>query len=50
MLSDKITEIFVSVDDFCKEFESEIQKHQLTAKDKNYRNRNRTLDTIPLSV
>jgi hypothetical protein len=33
MLSDKITEIFVSVDDFCKEFEQEIQKHLLTAKD-----------------
>lgn len=51
MLSDKITEIFVSVDDFCKEFESEIQKHQLTAKDKNYRNRNRTLsDSEMISI
>ncbi len=43
MLSDKITEIFVSLDDFCEEFDIEIQKHQLTAKDKNSRNRNRTL-------
>ena len=51
MLSDKITEIFVSVDDFCKEFDIEIQKHQLTAKDKNSRNRNRTLsDSEMISI
>ncbi len=31
MLRDKIIEIFVKVDDFCKEFESEIIKHQLDA-------------------
>ena len=29
MLKDKIIEIFVKVDDFCKEFQSEITKHQL---------------------
>jgi hypothetical protein len=26
---DKIIEIFVKVDDFCKEFETEITRHQL---------------------
>jgi hypothetical protein len=36
---DKIIEIFVKVDDFCKEFEIEIVKHQLDAG--NYRVRNR---------
>ena len=51
MLSDKITEIFVSVDDFCKEFDIEIQKHQLFSKDKNSRNRNRTLsDSEMISI
>ncbi len=51
MLSDKITEIFVSVDDFCKDFEQEIQKHRLTAKDKKSRNRNRTLsDSEMISI
>ena len=29
MLRDKIIEIFVKVDDFCKDFEVEIKKHQL---------------------
>ncbi len=28
---DKIIEIFVKVDDFCKEFDLEIKKHQLDA-------------------
>lgn len=28
---DKIIKIFVKVDDFCKEFETEIAKHQLDA-------------------
>jgi hypothetical protein len=28
---DKIIEIFIKVDDFCKEFETEIAKHQLAA-------------------
>ncbi|KHJ36859.1 hypothetical protein PBAC_29450 [Pedobacter glucosidilyticus] len=28
LTSDKIIEIFVKVDDFCKEFEAEIVKHQ----------------------
>ncbi|MDT3404503.1 hypothetical protein QE417_003575 [Mucilaginibacter terrae] len=36
---DKIIEIFVKVDDFCKEFETEIADHQLNAG--NYRVRNR---------
>lgn len=31
MLRDKITEIFVKVDDFCNEFEIEFKKHQLPA-------------------
>ena len=35
---DKITEIFVKVDDFCKEFDSEIKKHQLDAADSKKRN------------
>lgn len=39
MLRDKIIEIFVKVDDFCKEFEVEIKKHQLDAG--NYRVRYR---------
>ncbi|MEO5911441.1 MAG: IS982 family transposase [Pelobium sp.] len=39
MLRDKIIEIFVKVDDFCKEFELEIRKHQLDAG--NYRVRDR---------
>lgn len=39
MLRDKIIEIFVKVDDFCKEFGSEITKHQLDAG--NYKIRNR---------
>lgn len=43
MLSDKITEIFVSVDDFYKEFEKEITKRQITHSTKNSRNRKRTL-------
>jgi hypothetical protein len=43
MLSDKITEIFVSVDDFYKEFEKEITKRQITDSTKNSRNRKRTL-------
>lgn len=43
MLSDKITEIFVAVDDFCKDFEQEIVKHQLMSKSDSTRNRKRTL-------
>lgn len=31
MLKDKITEIFVKVDDFCNLFEKEIEKHQLSS-------------------
>jgi hypothetical protein len=43
MLSDKITEIFVSVDDFCIEFEKEIKKHQIIDPLKKSRNRKRSL-------
>jgi hypothetical protein len=43
MLSDKITEIFVSVDDFYKEFEKEITKRQITGSTKKSRNRKRAL-------
>lgn len=43
MLRDKIIEIFVKVDDFCKGFESEIKKHQLDAGTYKTRNRKTTL-------
>lgn len=43
MLSDKITEIFVSVDDFCIDFEKEIRKHQIIDPLKKSRNRKRSL-------
>lgn len=39
MLRDKIIEIFVIVDDFCKEFEPEVIKHQLDAGTYKVRNR-----------
>jgi Transposase DDE domain len=39
MLRDKIIEIFVTVDDFCKQFEPEVIKHRLDAG--NYKIRNR---------
>jgi len=38
MLLDKVTDIFVKADDFCKEFESEFAKHTI-ASDKRTRNR-----------
>lgn len=40
---DKIIEIFVKVDDFCKEFETEIVKHQLDAGLHKIRNRKASL-------
>lgn len=40
---DKIIEIFVNVDDFCKEFETEIAKHQLDAGNYKVRNRKASL-------
>lgn len=43
MLSDKITEIFVAVDDFCKEFDFEITKHRISAASGTTRNRKRAL-------
>ena len=45
MLSkDKITEIFCIADDFCKEFDLEIKKHQITSNDgKKHRNRHCTM-------
>src|SRR5277367_3283554 len=39
MLRDKIIEIFVIVDDFCKEFEPEVIKHHLDAGTYKVRNR-----------
>ena len=39
----KIIEIFIKVDDFCKEFESEIVKHQLDAGNYKVRNRKASL-------
>ena len=39
MLSDKITAIFVAVDEFCKEFEFEIIKHGINAAPGATRNR-----------
>lgn len=43
LTADKITEIFVHVDDFCKEFEVEIAKHQLAAGNGKTRNRKASL-------
>ena len=40
---DKIIEILVKVDDFCKEFETEIANHQLDAGYYNIRNRRGSL-------
>ena len=40
MLRDKITEIFVKVDDFCNEFEHEFKKHAITS-DASVKKRNR---------
>lgn len=39
MLKDKITEVFVSVDDFCKEISTELEKYQI--EDHSVRKRNR---------
>jgi hypothetical protein len=54
MLKDKITEIFVKVDDFCNLFEKEIEKHQLpTSSDVKTRNRKTGLcssETITLLI
>ena len=43
MLSDKITEFFVLIDDFCLDFEQEIQKHLLEAKTPGKRRRSSQL-------
>jgi len=40
---DKIIEIFVKVDDFCKEFEAGIAKHQLDAGNYKLRDRKASL-------
>ncbi len=40
MLRDKITEVFVKVDDFCNEFEHEFKKHAITS-DASVKKRNR---------
>ena len=39
MLRDKVTEFFVDVDDFCKEFEHQIAKHLIESKKEGSRNR-----------
>src|SRR5690606_16600414 len=43
MLSDKIIEIFIEVDDFCKEFDVEIKKHRIESGFTAIRNRKTTL-------
>jgi hypothetical protein len=43
LTSDKIIEIFIKVDDFCKEFETEIAKHQLDAGNYKIRDRKTSL-------
>ena len=43
LTSDKIIEIFVKVNDFCKEFETEIAKHQLDAGNYKIRDRKTSL-------
>ena len=43
LTSDKIIEIFVKVDDFCKEFETEIARHQLDAGSYKVRDRKASL-------
>ena len=48
LTSDKIIEIFVKVDDFCKEFEIEIAKHQLDAGNYKVRNRKASLSDLKL--
>ena len=44
----KIIEIFVKVDDFCKEFEDEIVKYQLEAANHKVRNRKASLSDSEL--
>ena len=39
MLADKVTEFYVLIDDFCLDFEVEIQKHLLESKTVNQRRR-----------
>ena len=43
MLRDKVTEFFVVLDDFYKEFDAEIKKHRLELVDVKTRNRNTTM-------
>ena len=43
MLRDKVTEFFVILDDFFKEFEAEIKKHRIEMADKKSRNRSTTM-------
>jgi hypothetical protein len=43
LTSDKIIEIFVGVDNFCQEFETEIVKHQLDAGNYKIRDRKRAI-------
>ncbi|WP_462267591.1 hypothetical protein [Mucilaginibacter sp.] len=50
MLRDKFIEIFVKVDDFCKEFKLEIKKHQLDAGNCKVRNRKASLSDSDIST
>ena len=50
LTSDKIIEIFVKVDGFCKEFENEIAKHQLDAGNYKIRDRKYRLLTVQSSL
>jgi hypothetical protein len=43
MITDKITEFFVSIDDFCLDLESEIQKLLLESPTNKSRNRRASL-------
>lgn len=41
ILKDQITDIFVQIDDFCKEFAAEIKQMKLKSLDNNKKRRNR---------
>lgn len=43
MFKDKVIEIFVSVDDFCKDFQNQIDQYRLESKDHQSRNRKASL-------
>ncbi|KAA6316953.1 hypothetical protein EZS27_032817 [termite gut metagenome] len=48
---DKLTEIFCVVDDFCKEFDIEVQKHQIQTLDtKKYHRSSRMSDSEIMTI